>query len=484
MKSVLIAFPLWGLWLSGCAGPVPYRDGTLGFDASCASTYAAYDSVTPAKRFLSKTEAEQRCWRRSVEEHRSFDLLFSEFSDQGWVQGTSELSRPAKDYFDSFADKLKELHAAYERHKDYNGLSIVVYVHGWHHNALASDQDVESFRRFLGDMAALETALSPHPQKKPRRVIGIYVGWRGESVEIPILNELTFWDRKNTAERVALGTVRELFARLDYFRDRSRDKDGNRDVRMLTIGHSFGGLVTYASMAGEFLRNAVRYKECRPGNQVDKFMSRVGDMVVLVNPAFEGARFEPLHTAGQRIAEFEPNQLPVLVVATSTADWATRIAFPMARQFSTFLERSSGSEGDAVVMAVGHNDRYITHDLSTCSSANETCANACIAQPAAAPKPVGSLSAADIRTEMAHMVPFTQSGIPVTAYFCGGLQLRATRQWHPKNNPFWVVRTTKEVINDHGDVFNPNFVGFFRQLYIGFIYARMHTTDDGRGPCN
>ncbi len=478
--------PLWlaagAVALAGCAKPIPYRLGALEANPACASVYAAYDARDPAQPAFSGEQAEHPCWQRSVEEHAAYDLLFAEFTDQGWVQGSSNLERPAPDYMDAFLAKVRALQRDAER-KGF-GLSMIVFVHGWHHSAQAADPDVVKFRKFLADMAATEEVLARHTGK-PKRVLGIFVGWRGESLRIPWLNELTFWERKNTAERVALGSVRELLKRLDYFRDRSRDTAGARNVRMLTIGHSFGGLITYAAMGGEFVRDAARFKERRPGsNQFDKFMSRFGDLVLIVNPAFEGARYEPLHTAGQRLCGVEPNQLPVLVVATSRGDSATRVMFPLARQLSTLLERDPGLEGDAIVKAVGHNERYITHELELCKADDQACRNACEIAPRAPAEQARPLGIGTVEREYQFMQRFADRGFGYNEYLCGGMSLNATKQWYPKDNPFWVVRTTKEVIADHGDIFNANFIAFFRQLYVGFVYARA-IPDDGveRNPC-
>jgi len=40
----------------------------------------------------------------------------------------------------------------------YDGLSILVYVHGWKHNADADDDDVKGFRKALKPIALVEKA--------------------------------------------------------------------------------------------------------------------------------------------------------------------------------------------------------------------------------------------------------------------------------------------------------------------------------------
>ena len=343
--------------LAGC-GTIPYRVDGFVDKPECRRIYDVYDDVSPRNANVPEEVRASPCWLRAKEERDEYDLLVVEFDDQGWVQGTSDLTRPARDHLDAFFAELDRVYAA---NRD-NGLSLAVFVHGWHHNADARDANVSDFRLLLRDLVIAERgrklSAAPAAATGPR-VVGVYVGWRGESVSVPGLRLTTFWERKNTAERVAQGSVREFFERMDFLRDRGRDRHGQRNVRMLTIAHSFGGLITFESLSSDFLRAAVR-------STGDDYVSRLGDIVVIVNPAFEGARYEPLMVAGQRMTGVKPNQLPVAIIATSTADDATGILFPVARRVSTIFETTPGAEGDAIVKAVGHNDRYTTHRLAVC----------------------------------------------------------------------------------------------------------------------
>jgi hypothetical protein len=475
LAVVLLAAGFFGHLLPGCTTSTPYRNGKLeGLKAhpDCERIYSDYEGRSLTGRPFDDAERDHDCWRQSFEEFATYDLVVAEFSDQGWIQDSAKLMRPKRDYLDDFLDKLHERYAHWA--KEGRGVSLVVYVHGWHHNAKPHDEDVVAFRRLLSSQSWLETTVTP-PGRKRKRVIGVYVGWRGESVDVAGLRYATFWERKTTAERVALGTVRELMKRLDLFRDTSMDCDCERDVRMLIIGHSFGGLITYSALGAEFVRNAVRFKTVLDDGRVDKYMSRVGDLVVLVNPAFEGARYEPLHTAGQRLDNLEKDQLPVLVVTTSQADGATRVLFPMAQWFRTFFEEKNGYEVDAMVKAVGHNERYTTHELALCAPGDDKCRQVCPAVSGATP--MSGVTIDMIEAEYRHMGAIAKRGFDTRQYLCGGLQLEATNQWHPKNNPYWVVHTNKDVIDGHSDLFNSNFVTFIRQLYLSVIYVREQIAD-------
>jgi hypothetical protein len=237
---------------------------------------------------------------------------------------------------------------------------------------------------------------------------------------------------------------------------------------MLTIGHSFGGLITFESLSSEFVRSSIRYRKGLPQG-----ISRVGDLVVIVNPAFEGTRYEPLRFASVRLDGLEETQLPALIIATSEGDWATSVAFPFARGFSTAFEVERGDDQrDANIQAVGHNKRYTTHYLSQQKCTEGDCLKAC---RTAAAKPDGKLPGAvaqyKIDAEFELMRRIQKEGVARVEYLCNDIKLEATDRWVPARNPFWVVQTKEEVIKDHGDVFNPNFVAFLRQMYLGFIFA-------------
>src|SRR5712692_1184401 len=474
MKAGLLASVMLALVVAAC-GEIPYRKAGFEQYPECRAIYDRHDDITPGNKNVTDADRNSRCWLRSHEERNEYDLLTVEFDDQGWVQGSSDLGRPAKsDYLDQFFGQLEQIYRANQK----NGLSLVLFIHGWHHNADARDKNVTEFRLLLRDLAIFEGGrqLSErNAEGSGPRAVGIYVGWRGESITVPIVNTVTFWERKNSAERVAQGSVRELFARLDFFRDTARP-NGKRNVRLLTIGHSFGGLITFEALSNEFLRAAVR----REGG----YVSRVGDVVVIVNPAVEGARYEPLMVAGQRMRDMKDNQLPVVVVATSAADSATGFFFPLARRVSTLLESTPGPEGDAIVKAVGHNERYITHKLSLCGAGDkEDCAAACPAPRLKERKSTKAMSSPDrddysskltqdMAAEVALMRVIGDKGFKGRKYLCSGMRLEPTANQVPEQNPFWVVSTTGDIMSGHNDIFNPKFVSFIRQMYLGFIAER------------
>lgn len=56
---------------------------------------------------------------------------------------------------------------------------IVTFVHGWNHNASDGDDNLVQFEALLAQLAQLEAR---DRGEKARKVIGVYIGWRGSSI--------------------------------------------------------------------------------------------------------------------------------------------------------------------------------------------------------------------------------------------------------------------------------------------------------------
>jgi hypothetical protein len=106
-------------------------------------------------------------------------------------------------------------------------------------------------------------------------------------------------------------------------------------------------------------------------------------------------------------------------------------------------------------------------------------------QPGAASSRTTQVTLDTIDAEYDYMRRIVKNGFGTQEYLCGGLTLSSTQQWHPKDNPYWVVQTSDSVIRDHNDVFNPHFITFIRQLYLALIFARENVSGNGdeKNPC-
>jgi hypothetical protein len=309
--------------------------------------------------------------------NNEYYLGFVEFDDQGQMRDRYQLESVLKQFYPVASEK---------------GVLLVTFVHGWHHGAELGDPNITQFRKLLARISRTE---SKAMGAKARTVLGVYVAWRGDSISIPYLNGITFWDRKNTAHEVGANGVSEVFIKLEEIVNVKAgvDDPGKKTPsRLVVIGHSFGGAVTYTALQNIL---ADRYYDSRPGKTSQGDAKGFGDIVILVNPAFEALRFATLYDIGQQVTEnkncrsYFAGQVPRLAILTSETDLATKWAFPAGRFFSTLLESHTSlkrfdckldaktgryiakplmvQEGSADRTAVGHFEPFMTHRLKSVS---------------------------------------------------------------------------------------------------------------------
>jgi hypothetical protein len=222
-------------------------------------------------------EANSKQWDGPPIEHGpEYSLSVIEFDDQGWYHDLAQR--------DALMRFLEETGG--------EDLLIVVFVHGWKHNAAASDDNLRSFRALLSDARSSEDQ-----RETSRRVLGVYLSWRGRSLYGNWLwMNASFWTRKSAAFRVAVGSVREVLAKL-----RAEQRQRNRytiddpverrgqGTRLVLAGHSFGALILFSAVAENLIESVARSHE--------RVVRPFGDLVILINPAFEGyCQLEAGHT--------------------------------------------------------------------------------------------------------------------------------------------------------------------------------------------
>ncbi len=442
---------LLALLASACVPLEPYRVERASVDCT-----PAQGGVAPA------------CRDSIVERTPQYDLYFVEYDDQG-------LQYPRERYGDDAAFQINFATRELAQTLKDRGVSLVVYVHGWQHNARHDDANVASFRSLLAQTAAVEAA-----QRDPYRVVGLYVSWRGASSALWPFDALSFWTRKNAALHVAQGSSRELFSRLRGIAcaaNRSATESDCRKLipgkrprmRMMMIGHSFGGLILYNAISGSLMESLAHAADV---GDADEGYVRYGDLVVLVNPAFEATRYLPLHRMAST-AKYSHYQAPLFVSITTQADWATGLAFPAGRHLSTFFERyASDEERVANTHTPGHIEDLVTHELTVTDRVPEACRDW---------RRLGGLEgdalreqiAANRRAEQAVANAFIgDHGAKPDGWervLCGGLLLQHRR--HPANSVVWNVRTTKDVMSGHGDILNEALTSFMRQIYHDVVIA-------------
>lgn len=301
----------------------------------------------------------------------AYTLGIVEFDDQGQLYDRQQM-----------AVLLEHLYEIAE----HDNLLISVFVHGWHHSAKVNDSNIVNFRKSLLKLSKLEQFDAQQKDRKPRKVVGVYTAWRGESVSVPVLNVLTFYARKNVAQTVGHGGVTELFARLEELRNEESARNGRSDGsqnRLVVVGHSFGGAIVYSALSQLLME---RFVETGEPAEASGAVRGFADLVILVNPAFEALQFATLGDMANERSSWSVEQVPVLAVLTSETDYATKYAFWVGRALSTMFKahrdtvrdnRAVGgpqeiSQGSADRTAIGHFKPYRTHRLNPDDALTDT----------------------------------------------------------------------------------------------------------------
>jgi hypothetical protein len=336
-----------------------------------------------------------------------YELAVVEFDDQGRCYDRGQM--------DAVAQRLESLAPEEGGGQD---VILVVFVHGWQHDARSDDDNLSAFRVLLKETVEYEQKTAS--DAKPRDVLGIFVGWRGLS-EFGLggaVADATFWGRQAAGQRVATGSPRELFGRLRHYRNRRRKQDGN--PLLVIAGHSFGGMIVFSALAQSLIEAA--------SAPAGRMTPRFADLVLLVNPAIVGSRYLPIQDLVRspafrsRVAK----QLPVFICAQAENDQPVGTWFPIGNAGHKLDEATIGDlEKECVTHAIGFVPSFRTHALAG---------------------PDGNK-------------PFVLT--PPDA---------------AQVDPFWVVGATKEVIDGHGGIWQPPFLHFIASLLF------QHVQSSQKGP--
>ena len=370
--------------------------GCLIFFTACAHQdyYRTQILQTPCR-----SETGQDCSTASLTENKFKNILaFVEFADDGQYQDDRQAT--------SLFNWLKQVDQP---------LYVVLFVHGWNHNAKENDFNVRRFRESLDQLKQLHLDY---------QVVGVYLGWQGVAMEAPGIRLLSYWNRKNVSEQLAEGQLTEFLQQIEHI----VNADDKPENRLLTIGHSLGALTVFSALEPVLLER-----------QANQSKQGFGDLLVLVNPAFETQRFENFQNVWQTNAERQQLSIakPALIVASSEADGMIANLFPITRWFPAGLDAVGTVLNDHgwpdeqnwqyTTTALGHITDTLTHRLEMLSNLESP---SCL--------PVVAESTQDF---------FAQSQVKYQV--AQGLELSALNNQN-KHQGIWLVQTDRNVLPNHG----------------------------------
>ena len=428
---VVCAVSLFGF---GCAANRPFR-----------TSFEPCDTSQPGTN----------CAHAVIETTPGYKLGFVEFDDQGWFWDRRQISA---------VENLIRSEAGLSQPAAPQGIIIVLFVHGWKNNAAFGNTNVQMFRATLTELSKAEQVQSALDNRPARKVVGVYGGWRGLSAKLEPFKELSFWERKTTAHKVGYGAMTELLADLENLQIESNKALPANAPRteLVIVGHSFGGAAVYSAISQivteRFIDTIEHGKPLKP----------LGDVVILLNPAFEASRHYNLNELAVSIAHYPDSQRPVLAIFTSRGDWATHYAFPVGRFFSTLFERHRRDKPQRAANrdAVGWFGPFITHNLVyNPGSTNATATASLNLQTRQFEPHTHEKLQESVRNVHAQRQKWHPNAPTPAVYNFDECILKPKDTFRP-GDPLLIVSVDKKIMNGHDDITNPRLINFLREFIL------------------
>lgn len=412
-NSVILAYLFL---LIGCSGNLSHRSDQI---AECGAEALDEGAI---------------CGNAYHEKYSEFDLAFVEFTEIGNLFNPDRL------------DRLTEELEALARNEE--GLAVIVFIHGWKHNANPRDENVQSFKQALNEIARSNVLLD-------RKLVGVYIGWRGESLNVPLIKNITYWDRKAVAEEVGRGGVTDVLVRLDNI-----DKLGNN--YLIIVGHSFGGALALNALDDIIIERLIA---ARYGRALEPF----GDGIVLLNPAIEATQGLIIKENSMKVGMAGAELAPIMYVLSSQGDSATRTPFRLGQILGVGLtwdqvnlkrlygeQKFELSEAELDSTTIGNFSSFHTGEIK---DFKEGC-------------DVGALDEGAKKSLLT--LPEACIGHWVHSSFCTAEGANFFNNYFPCRSaePVDFIRTSESFITDHNDIFNVSVTAFLASAISRSIFIQ------------
>lgn len=405
------------LSISACTQTKPYQQGApaTGCESSsgdsCAGTY--------------------------YREYNDYDLGIVEISERGNAFDTA---------------RLEQTLSTIESKARNEGVITVVFVHGWFNNASEANGNFDDFKAVLQRLADDMKTFG-----NDRRVVGMYVGWRGASVAnwLRGVRMATFWNRKKIAENLGSGSITRLLLELDRIKRVERTEKNlapSKQNILITVGHSFGGAIVLSAIKDVLTGRLIATKGS------DSPVEGVGDEVVLLNPAIEANQALTLVDVA-RGRSYSKAQSTILTVISSDEDWATHMAFPAGQLFGTLALHKQVDLDRAW---------YVHRDERTQLALREEDLDG-ITVGNFAPFLTHRVTLGRVKEEDEQCYVFSVSLCAETPHVCKAKGWNRTASIEsinelPPQYPLRFIKTDKSIIRGHSDIFGDKVSGLLRGL--------------------
>ncbi|KAA6458177.1 hypothetical protein DYQ86_19845 [Acidobacteria bacterium AB60] len=401
-------------------------------------------------------------------------LAFVEFDELGEFWERNPSGRPAQ-----LSNALRLIREA--RKRDPQTL-VLVFVHGWKHNAASDPEDTN----ITGFKAALESIHRTYTDESNTKhaVLGIYVSWRGGLISgaWPVAQQFSYFNRESTAIRVGNTSLTDALVEISAEVQHMPLAGDTSPARLVMIGHSFGGLVLERAISQAMIMFLEKqYQEQRDGSDKPVITQPLANLLVFVNSAAganEGKQMMD-YLASSHFAYEGPGHraLPLILSVTSKTDSATGMIFKVGHGASWLGYWAQGSmrpkgAGPGDANAPSHDyaracfdpgNEQLTprlFDMSQTGYYMTTTAHSAQLQShvvTETPKSAGAPPGNDCMTTS------SAAGGPKTIMSCNLGQYTFTvseRQGRCNGTPYWAMEVPKELIPDHNTIFTGRLITF------------------------
>jgi len=240
-------------------------------------------------------------------------------------------------------------------------LQVVVYIHGWHHNADISDGDPRNnaikfpflMARSVDTLKRLEIA----GKIAMPTVLGIYVGWRGEEYTYQPASLLSIDGRSKAADRIGQAGI--LKNDLLAISNAVQQQSGNNG-RIMVLGHSLGGRML----------TSMYKSDLQSGNSAPLGKN---SLVVTLNPAVGADCYDGVF---EYMGHNPQGQRPYWMNITSENDSATGWIYKDGGRLG--LIDSCAPDSEAAGVAIGHYRPYLRQVIDQSHEVNKNNSPRCV----------------------------------------------------------------------------------------------------------